>query len=66
MCDLCDKDPKKLEAARAGTLFYAERMEHMAQHLRNLVSGRVRPHDHQSTASVTARSLIRYLVEEWM
>ena len=66
MCDLCSKDPKELANARQGTIRHAERLEHMATLLRGLASGRLKPHDTNNKGGLTARTLIRYLVEEWM
>ncbi len=66
MCDLCSSDPKEKQAAREGTLIMAVRLERMAQILRDLTAGRQRSHDPNGCGSLTARGLIRYLVEEWM
>jgi len=66
MCDLCSKDPKELRNARLSTIWYAERLEHMAALLRRLANGQARPHDPNNNGALTARVLIRYLVEEWL
>jgi hypothetical protein len=66
MCDLCSSNPKLKQAAREGTRMRAEQLELMADILRGLASGRLQPHNSLECGGIYARSIIRYLVEEWM
>lgn len=66
MCALCSSDPKEKQMARDSELMHADLLERMAHLLRDLASGRVKPHSEDCKKRSTAKSLIRYLVEEWM
>jgi len=67
MCNLCSKDGIERQTARDMCIYRAEQLERMARHERALASGTAEPHSEESKGiSVLARSIIRYLAEEWM
>ena len=67
MCRLCSKDKIEVDAAREYARMRADEFEAMAWTERGLANGTIQPHSDQAkSASAMARSLIRYLVEEWM
>jgi hypothetical protein len=66
MCDLCSSDPTKRDAAREDCYRRAKEFERMAALERSLGSGHAIPHVNVESGRSLARTLIRYLVEEWM
>ena len=66
MCQLCSQDDTQYKNATMACVRHAELLEKMARVERGLASGRIKPHDANSEAGMIARSLIRYLVEEWL
>jgi len=68
MCDWCerDTDEKRKRLMDAGNMI-ALRFERMAAHYRGLGLGRVKPHEGDAAdLRITARGLLRLLVEEWL
>lgn len=67
MCKLCSKDDGERKAAKEEAAYRAKQFEEMAYVERRLAAGVLKPHSEDAKfSSATARSLIRYLVEEWM
>lgn len=67
MCDLCSAVPEEQTAAIQETRRNALILQRMADKLNDLAAGRIQPHsqDARHMASL-ARSIIYYLVTEWM
>jgi len=66
MCMLCSADKQEKEFARKNCIAHAEQFERMAQAERNLASGTWGPHELPTGIHLLAKSLIRYLVSEWL
>jgi hypothetical protein len=64
VCELCSPDK---EAVSRGLEMRAEQLERMAAFMRAMGSGRIRPHTKETEPiSIMARTLLRFLVEDWL
>jgi uncharacterized protein YifE (UPF0438 family) len=67
MCDLCSPVPEEQTAAIQETRRNALILQRMADRLNDLAAGRIQPHSPDAKHMVSlARSIIYYLVTEWM
>jgi hypothetical protein len=67
MCRLCSKNEIERKAAQAEARTQADMLERMARIERGFADGSIEPHsDAIQKEAVIARSLIRYLVNDWM
>lgn len=65
MCGLCSVDQQERNSERDALAAKADRIEELAVMLRQMSRGHIKPHS-DSGISPLARSIIRYLVDEWM
>ena len=66
MCELCGEE-KEAANYRKGLLSRAEDIKKFAYRLESLASGKTKPHsDETKRLMISARAIIRYLVEDWL
>ena len=67
MCGLCSDDKKEREMEVKNTVWQAKQLRQLALHLDGLASGSIKPHSKETKIiSVTARSILRFIVEDWI
>ena len=64
MCEFCAVDPKEREQARKNAEQFALRLESMAESLRAIVHGRIKPHtDAMKTVEYKAKAILRTIID---
>jgi len=67
MCDLCSEDPEEKRKAVEHNHRIAERLYILGALYNDMASGRISPHGEVArNYQLTARSVIRSLVEDWV
>lgn len=67
MCDLCSSDKEERKSHQDYLISQAEALTRLANSLRGLAFGRIEPHsDEAARIGLNCKSVIRYLVSEWL
>jgi hypothetical protein len=67
VCFRCGTSEEEKARLREGATYRAEMLERMAQYERRFAKGTLQPHSHDAEkVRLLARSLIRYLAEDWI
>jgi len=63
MCELCENP----EAGRKSAIQFAENLESLAANYRRMANGQLDPHGEKiRSVAISAKSIVRKLVEEWV
>jgi hypothetical protein len=67
MCEFCAHTQKERTAVRDGLLSRVEQLDRLAERLRSMAYGRIKPHTEEAKAvGIAAQAVIRFLAEDWL